>query len=635
MIGGKTANKGGLTGVEYTETNGIGYYKMRATQGWPKQIVDKRKDLTIDINMKKIVLIIASVMISINAGIGAQKEASERGTGGDDQIKAINQAQAYEHFSRADLYEKAGNFEKAAEEYRLALIFDPESEVIKKSLIDIYFNSYRYEEALELLLQLRKTEVDDILNIANCYVILGNHKKAAEYFKIAADSVDLPEPSGILDRTYYPGNFQWGASPSVYYYPNQYLAGYYAEKKDYKKAEYYFRRSLGNDTTGIRWLYKAASFYRTSGQIKKARALYEQMAQNDSASNTGYLGLAAIKEMEKDIAGADSIYQIVADKNWNDAQLLAILSQALVRLGNLEEGVRLAYRVAELNPNDYFGARRLAIMLFSLGNYGACDSVLQELGKEVTDDPLLYYYRGRIAQIDSNYSQAEKYYTQTLALDDTLVEVWVSLAFTRLFLGDTLAAAATFDSAMTACPAETLRILFFTGLFYNQHGKYDEAIGYFDRVLQSDPRNTDALFNLGSACERRGRFEDAEKTFKRLLSIAPDSPQALNYLGYMWADKGINLDQARKMIARALEADPDNGAYLDSYAWVLYRKGKYKEALKYQEKAIQYSAEDPVLFEHMGDIKAALKDHKAAREYWRRALELDPSNERIGRKLSQ
>lgn len=591
--------------------------------------------MTIDNSMKKILLITAIILIAIGAGAEAQKTSLDSDSTKVDKIKAMTQAQAYEHFSRGDLYEKTGNYEKAADEYRLALVFDPESEVIKKSLIDIYFNSRRYEEALELLIQLKRPGAQDILTIANCYAILGNQKKAVEYFIIAADSVNLPEPSNIIDRGYYLGSKQQEAPINIFYFPNQYLAGYYMEKKDLKKSEFYFRRSLGNDTTGIRWMYKAASFYRESGQIKKARTIYERMTLNDSISNTGYLGLASLKEMEKDTSGADSIYQIIAIKNWDDGQLLAILSQALIRLGNLEGGTKLAFRVAELNPNDYFGARRLALMLFTLGNYKACDSVLSELGKEVIDDPILFYYRGRIAQIDSNYFQAENYYSQALALDDTLAEVWVSLAFTRFFLGDTVAAEATFDSAMVACTADTLKLLFFTGMFYSQHGRYNEAIGYFDRVLLSDPRNTNALFNLGSACERQGRFEDAEKAFRRLLSIDPDSPQALNYLGYMWADKGINLDQAQKMIARALKADPENGAYLDSYAWVLYKKGKYKEALRYQEKAMQYSREDAVLFDHMGDIKAALKNKEAAREYWRRALDLDPSNEKIIHKLSQ
>jgi tetratricopeptide (TPR) repeat protein len=345
--------------------------------------------------------------------------------------------------------------------------------------------------------------------------------------------------------------------------------------------------------------------------------------------------LASIKEMQKDTVGADSIYEIVARKNWDDAQLLAILSQALIRLNDFPGAMQVARRVSELNPNDYFGARRLALMMFTAQDFRGCDSVLAALSIEVTDDPILYYYRGRIAQLDSNFTQAENFYSHSLGIDDTLSEVWVSLAFTRLFVGDTIAAAATFDSALTACKDDSAKVLFFTGMFNNQRHQYAIAIGYFDRVLEADPRNINALFNLGAACERDGRIADAEKAFERLLSIQPDHAQALNYLGFMWADKGIKLDQAEKMIGQALKAEPENGAYLDSYAWVLYKKEKFKEALKYQEKAMKLSSEDAVLYDHLGDIRAALKDFAAAKENWRKALELDPLNNTIKQKLTK
>jgi tetratricopeptide (TPR) repeat protein len=584
--------------------------------------------------MKKLILTLILVLAAIS-GISAQENDADTLQGKTTKQQIITQAQAFDHFSKGDLYEKAGDYDKAANEYRLALVFDPESNVIKRSLIDIYFGSRQFEDALALSLTIKEPNVADLMTIANCYAFSGNQKKAAEYFRIAADSVQLPEPAGHFDRIISEDDELENIPTNAFYYPNQYLAGYYSGKKDFKKSEYYFRRSLGNDTTGIRWLYNAASFYRDNGQLKKAWDIYYKMAQSDSISTSGYLGMASIREMEDDSTGADSIYQVVASKNWDDAQLLAILSQALIRLGNVKDGARLARRVSELNPNDYFGARRLALMMFALGDYKGCDSVLASLSAVVTDDPILYYYRGRVAQVDSNYNRAESLYTQSLALDDTLAEVWVSQAYTRFFKDDTTGAAVTFDSALTACPSESLRILFFIGIFNNQCKKYAIAIGYFDRILQSDPRNVNALFNLGSACERDGRYADAEKAFQRLLIIEPDHAQTLNYLGFMWADKGTNLDQAQKMIGQALKAEPDNGAYLDSYAWVLYRKGKFKDALQYQEKAIKYSNADAILFEHLGDIQAALKKYDLAKENWRRALELDPANDNVKQKLSK
>ena len=109
----------------------------------------------------------------------------------------------------------------------------------------------------------------------------------------------------------------------------------------------------------------------------------------------------------------------------------------------------------------------------------------------------------------------------------------------------------------------------------------------------------------------------------------------MNYLGFMLADRGQRLDYAGDLIKKALRFDPDNGAYLDSYAWVLFKKGKFREALKYQERAMKLSREDAVLFDHLGDIQAALRKMPDAQENWRKALLLDPANETIKQKLTK
>ncbi len=112
----------------------------------------------------------------------------------------------------------------------------------------------------------------------------------------------------------------------------------------------------------------------------------------------------------------------------------------------------------------------------------------------------------------------------------------------------------------------------------------------------------------------------------------PDNPAVLNHLGYFYAERGKNLDQAASLVQKALDAEPLNGAYLDSLGWVYYQQGKAEEALKLLLRAVQYE-EDGVIRDHLGDIYRKLGKLHEAREAWAKAIVLDPEIEGVAEKL--
>jgi len=101
----------------------------------------------------------------------------------------------------------------------------------------------------------------------------------------------------------------------------------------------------------------------------------------------------------------------------------------------------------------------------------------------------------------------------------------------------------------------------------------------------------------------------------------------------MWAEHGENLERARDLIARALKAEPDNPAYLDSMGWVLFKLNQPRDALGYLLKAVDESEEpDATIYDHLGDVYAALKETDKAREAWRKSLAVE-ANEQVQKKL--
>src|SRR5262249_11247362 len=138
---------------------------------------------------------------------------------------------------------------------------------------------------------------------------------------------------------------------------------------------------------------------------------------------------------------------------------------------------------------------------------------------------------------------------------------------------------------------------------------------------------------LGAAFERSHNINEAEKNFRKSLSLQPDYAECLNYLGYMWAERGEHLDEAREMIEKAVKLEPKNAANIDSMTWVLYKMRKGDEARDYMLKAVEQSEEpDATLFDHLGDIYLAVHQEAKAREAWKKSLKLEP-NEQVKKKL--
>ncbi|MEY4395653.1 MAG: hypothetical protein RL595_2902, partial [Planctomycetota bacterium] len=174
----------------------------------------------------------------------------------------------------------------------------------------------------------------------------------------------------------------------------------------------------------------------------------------------------------------------------------------------------------------------------------------------------------------------------------------------------------------------------------SQMGRHDEAVQIAIRILDnsSQPNELrDARYTLSAIFSSMKQNKKSEDLLQAILEADPADATANNDLGYQWADRNFNLDQAEKLVRKALELDrkiretssqlvhePENAAYLDSMGWVLFRQGRMEESLKELQKAsmLPGGKDDPVVFDHMGDVYASLKQMHMARECWNKAVEL-------------
>ncbi len=143
------------------------------------------------------------------------------------------------------------------------------------------------------------------------------------------------------------------------------------------------------------------------------------------------------------------------------------------------------------------------------------------------------------------------------------------------------------------------------------------------------------FYSRGIAFERLKRWPEAEADFRKALELAPDQPLVLNYLGYSWIERGTNLDEAFRMLRRAVEQSPTDGYIVDSLGWAFYRLGQYDNALQLMERAVQLKAADPTVNDHLGDVYWHLGRKLEAQFQWNHARDLGPDPEDLPKILNK
>ena len=163
--------------------------------------------------------------------------------------------------------------------------------------------------------------------------------------------------------------------------------------------------------------------------------------------------------------------------------------------------------------------------------------------------------------------------------------------------------------------------------------RFPEAVAAYDtaisRLGKPDERHWQVYFGRGISLESTKNWPKAEADMKKALELSPDQPYVLNYLGYSWIDQGINLDEGMKMLKRATELRPDDGAVTDSVGWAYYRLGQFDTAVEWLERASEQKGDDATVVEHLGDAYWHVGRKREARFEWERALNQKPDKDRL------
>lgn len=304
--------------------------------------------------------------------------------------------------------------------------------------------------------------------------------------------------------------------------------------------------------------------------------------------------------------------------------------------GEYKRAAEIYTRMLGRLPNNALLRGRLLDLFLRANDMKAAQTQLDSLVREQPTDPRWHAIRGELAAEQKEWDKAIECFEKAIQLGSGNPEIvepsYFGLIGVHLNRDRPADALKAIERARTKLKL-SFGIELYTALAYSRAKDYAASIKHFTAAellaKRDDPERLTALFyfQVGTAYERHKDFKQAEAYFRQSLQIAPDFTEALNYLGYMWAERGENLSEARAMIEKALKLEPENAAFLDSMAWVLFKLNQPKQALEHQLKALKLQKEpDATLHDHLGDIYLALKQPDKAREQWEKALTIEPSD---------
>ncbi len=292
---------------------------------------------------------------------------------------------------------------------------------------------------------------------------------------------------------------------------------------------------------------------------------------------------------------------------------------------DLPTSIRFLREFVEARPEEIPLREQLAALLLLNRQPEEADTILREVERDRPGRSNLYpvlanlYDELNLAGRSEIYRVLALHWSRPPALNDIL-----RLALLQLRESQPRRAFATVEYGSGFYP-DSLQLLLVQGMAQKAQSRMAEAAATFakvERLAQKKPELLDAgfYFEFGAALEQAGQPFRSEAALRRAIALNPDHHQALNYLGYMWAERGRNLQEAKILIDRALALDPNNPAYLDSLAWALFKMGDAVSAEPLMVRALRQVPDDPILLEHYADILATLGRKPEAVENYRKAL---------------
>lgn len=265
------------------------------------------------------------------------------------------------------------------------------------------------------------------------------------------------------------------------------------------------------------------------------------------------------------------------------------------------------------------------------------ESLFRKLEAQYPDEANVHIVGGDLYLSIGKNREAQSEYLKAVQGGQVNFEVWENLLYIENQLEQYDEVAKHSDQALELFPNHGM-LYYFNGFANLKKKNFQEAIASFEQSKRLSAANTALVAELngllGEAYHGVGQYDKSEQAFEAALAANPNNPAILNNYSFYLALRNANLEKAEKMSSQLIRDFPDNAAYLDTHAWVLYVKGRFKEARKVMERVIGTGKATATHFEHYGDILYKNGDIDGAVVQWEKARGLNATSDKLNKKIA-
>jgi len=484
----------------------------------------------------------------------------------------------YLHKKMAILLQRMGNSEGAIKAAQRCLEIDPDDIESHLLLAELYFLSENRESEqreYEAALELDPGQQNVRLILATVLMRNGLLIEAMEHL----DELINQNP-GIFIAYYYRGriHMEWG---------------------NHQEAEQEYLHALEINDSIEPVLFDLASLYQIQKRFDEAIWLYEKLLNLYPSNRVARERLLGLYKRLGQKENTQKLIEKITRESAPGDPIRQTLGLFYLRQGKIAESIAELDLIVTTWPRDYQSRYYLAIAYEENGQpekaLGHFSMIEEGTGYFINSQIHMAYILDRMQETD----KAMEVIKRAIEVDNQNIDLYLLLAS-----------------------------------FFEEKKEYDKALEVIEQALIYDEKNIDIIFRLGVVLDKSGDKEGCITQMRKILEINPDHADSLNYIGYTYAEEGINLDEAMDLILKALKIKPNSGFIIDSLGWVYYQKGLYDEATESLEKAFSLISDDPTIAEHLGDVYLKKSQYERSLEMYQKALILDTQyTDRILKKI--